>query len=188
MGGAMRATVGGRAGFALIDILCAVGIIGILVAAALPMLQDEAPMQLIAGSTIVAADVEYAQSATLADPGRPVAFVVDADAGRYWLALTTSITTPIDRPDGSGPYDVTLGVGDAASLEGVAIDERGGDRGAIIFDSFGRLSSLDDASVWLGNGSGWMVVRVAATTGSVSIEDGGTAEGGGPPARGGGGR
>ncbi|MEO1128789.1 MAG: hypothetical protein AAFX05_03665 [Planctomycetota bacterium] len=166
-----RSCATSRRGVLLVDLLVSLAVLGIILLAVIPAVRPEEPMRLIAASTILASDIEYAQSATLASPQDPTIVRFDPEAGHYWLALASEPETPIDRP-GGGAYEVIFGSGDAETLIGVTLATESITDDAITYDAFGRLVQLSDAVVRLANDSGDVVVSVRATTGSVAILDG----------------
>ena len=163
-----------RRGVMLIDLLVAMAIIGVVLLGVLPMMRSEGPLQLVAGSSMVAADVELAQSRTLANPADPTVFVLNDDGSGYWLALLSDPLVPIVGPNGDA-WDRTFGAGELADLEGCALVAEGAtrlpDEGpmVVIFDGFGRLETEDDIVITLSNYAGQQVVHVRAATGTVSI-------------------
>jgi Tfp pilus assembly protein FimT len=160
-----------RRGVLLVDLLVSLAVLGIILLAVIPAVRPEEPMRLIAASTILASDIEFAQSATLATPQDPTIVRFDPDAGHYWLARASEPETPIDRP-GGGPYEVIFGSGDAETLIGVTLATESITDDTVTYDAFGRLVQLSNAVVRLSNDAGDIVVSVRATTGSVSILDG----------------
>ncbi|MEM1424272.1 MAG: hypothetical protein AAGH64_09735, partial [Planctomycetota bacterium] len=146
-------------GVMLIDLLVAVAIIGVVVLAVVPMVRTEGPLQLVSGTTMIAADIEFAQSRTLAQPSDPTIVCVRDDGSGYWLALLSDPTVPIDDPKGSR-WERVFGVGTLAELDGCTIGaiglERLPDDGphAVVFDSFGRLGQEGDGAIRLTNDAG----------------------------------
>jgi len=165
-----------RRGVTLMELMISMAIVAIVAVAVLPTLAPEEPMKLVGAATLIASDIEYAQSASLADPGDPIVVVFDKDSSQYWLARTSDTETPITRPSSEEPYLIVFGEGDTRQLASVAISVEGNDGWMIPFDQFGRLDQLDNISVRVSNDAGSMLVSVAATTGSVSILDGGQSE------------
>ena len=158
----------------LIDLLVAMGIIGVVLLAVMPAMRSEGPLQLVAGSSMLSADIEYAQSRTLASPSDPTIVVFGEEGDRYWLARLSDPMTPIDDPD-DDPWLRVMGEGNAAQLDGCTLrthhvphlPEDGPE--AIVFDAFGRLDAGDDIGVEIVNHVGAQPVHVRAATGSVSI-------------------
>lgn len=163
-----------RKGILLIDLMVAMAIIGVVLLAVMPTIRSEGPLQLVAGSTMLAADVEYAQSRTLSDPSDPVVVVFDPDGTTYWLAHLSDHVTPIDDPDGD-PWVRVMGEGAADQLDGCtlaryelpSLPDDGPE--VIIYDEFGRLETDNDLAIGIVNSTGEQVVHVRAATGSVEI-------------------
>lgn len=160
-----------RRGVLLIDLAITLAIIGIVLLAVVPVVRPEEHVKLIAASSILAADIEYAQSATLANPGDPTVVRFDAEGARYWLALQSDPETPIMRPDSNDPYDVTFGAGDHDDLWGLTVSLANVADSTITFDAFGRVTQADDPAILLSGEAGDIRVRVRASTGSVWIEN-----------------
>lgn len=166
-----------RRAFTLIDMMLVIVIMGILAMMTLPSIGANQPLKLIGAATILASDLEFAQSETLVKPADPTVLRVDLAAGRYWLARASTPDTPIDRPEagttatGPRPYEVLFGQGDMQFLEGIQCQLEGVSSGVgtVPFDAFGRLSQTQDARLRVYNDSGDLFVVVSATTGTVSI-------------------
>lgn len=153
--------------FTLLDLLLTVAIIAILATVAVPALRPNDSLKLISAATILTADIEFAQSATLEDPANPTIVRVDSDKPGYWLALASDPETPIQRPMG-GAYEVTFGEGANDFLDNLGL-KLDGPADSVVFDGFGRLNQPDDVTVVLSSPTGELAVRVAATTGSVYV-------------------
>ncbi len=161
-----------RRGITLIDLLMSIVVIGIVVASAAPALSPDEHLRLQSASIVLTADLEYAQSATIAEPADPTVVRLRDDGLGYWLARASDPDLPIEVPNSGGlAYEVEYGVGRAAQFDGVSIVLTPDDPTTITFDAFGRLEGVDDAEVRLSNLSGELVVRTSATTGSVFIEN-----------------
>jgi hypothetical protein len=63
---------------------------------------------------------------------------------------------------------VTFGEGTGEFLEGLGVKLDGAAE-SVVFDAFGRLNQPDDVTVTLSSPTGDLVVRVAASTGSVYV-------------------
>lgn len=158
-------------GIAVLDLLVAISIMAIVMVIVIPSSSATEPVRLVGAATTLVADVEFAQSATLAAPGDPTIVRFDEVAGRYWLALESAPETPIERPGSNGdPYERVYGGEVGEVFEGVSFDLPDG-VDTLEFDSFGRLIGMDDFVVTLTNESGDLWVVVAAATGSTSIEN-----------------
>ncbi|MDX2114083.1 MAG: hypothetical protein SFZ24_00500 [Planctomycetota bacterium] len=155
-----------RRAFALLDVLLAAALLAILAALAIPSLRPNDSLKMVSAAVLISADLEYAQSATIAAPGDPTVFRLDEKLPRYWLALASSPDTPITRPDGA-PWLVTLGSGSLASLNELSLRLEGVAGTTVAFDRFGRLNQGDDIRVIIESQAGELPVRISASTGSV---------------------
>ena len=159
-----------RRAFALIDILLTVALIGVLAMIALPALRPGEALRTIAAANTLAADLEYAQSASLASPADPVVVRFVTKGTGYYLARAATPETPIARSNGE-PYEIIYGAGLATHLEGLnLVLVEPPQATSVDFDAFGRLGSGLDAVYEISGGTGAIHVRVRASTGSVVIE------------------
>jgi prepilin-type N-terminal cleavage/methylation domain-containing protein len=157
-------------GFTFVELMITVALLAIAAMVALPSLRPDDPLKVIGAATMLASDIEFAQSATLASPADPTIVQFADKQPRYWLALQSDPATPILRPNGK-PYEVFFGQDGAQFLAGLQVELQTDPDGAITFDAFGRLTQTEDAHVVVGNPSGALVVTVKSTTGSVSIAE-----------------
>ncbi len=157
-------------GFALIDLLLTVALLGVLAMVALPALRPSDSLRAVAAATTLAADLEYAQSASLAMPNDPMVVRFVPKGTGYFLARSSDTDVPITKANGE-PYEVVYGEGLAMHLEGLGlalVAPEGTD--SVAFDGFGRLGSGQDAVYEITGATGSVQVRVRASTGSVSLE------------------
>lgn len=157
-------------GFTFVELMITLALLAIAAMISLPALRPDDPLKVIGAATMLASDIEFAQSATLANPGDPTIVRIGDKIPRYWLALQSDPDTPILRPSGE-PYLVHFGGPSHQFLSGLKIELLGQPGGAIVFDAFGRLADGNDAQVRLGNDGGALVVTVKSSTGSVLIAD-----------------
>lgn len=161
-----------RRGVVLIDVVMMLAVLGIVLLAVLPSANPGEGMKLVAATTILSSDLEFAQSETLARPADPTIVRFDEDGTRYWLALASDPETPIVRPDGVDPWMVEFGQGEHRELWGVSLEIQDVADRTIVFDPMGRLIQSENAVIRFANGSGELAVVVRSTTGSVSVVDG----------------
>lgn len=159
--------------FTLLELLIAVMVMAIVAAMAVPALAPNDGARLSGAATLLASDLEFAQSLSIANPDDLAAVRFDPDdpdGATYWVALSSAPDTPIDRPGTDEPYLVQFGQGDAAQLEGVNLSVTGVSDDTVIFDQFGRLATTDEVMVRLNNAAGRRGVRISAATGFITIE------------------
>lgn len=157
-----------RRAFTLLDLLLTIAILAIISTIAAPSLRPNDSLKLISAATILTADLEFAQSATLEDPADPTILRVDTKEGRYWLAKASDAETPVLRANGTA-YEVDFGAGSSQYLDGIGIECKELPDDAVVFDAFGRLTLSDDIVLNLTSPTGVLTVRIAASTGSVYI-------------------
>lgn len=158
-----------RRGMLLIDIMITLAVLGIVLLAVLPSTRPEEHVKLVGVASMLAADVEYAQSATLADPGEPTVVVFRADGTGYRLASASDPATAIDRPGDDDPWEVTFGEGELRPFGGVTIRATDIEGDVLEFDGFGRLTQELDGVVRVSGAAGGLRVTVRADTGTVAI-------------------
>jgi len=156
--------------FSLINLMITIAVMAIVAAAVLPSVASGNQVNVTGAAYLLASDLEYAQSISLAEPDEPALVRFDVDAGAYWIARAGSPDTPILRANGRDPYRVEFGRGDAAAASDVAIALTGAVDDAVAFDGFGRLATPDDAVVTLTGQHGVRRVRIDADTGVVTID------------------
>lgn len=166
----MRSRPGARAGFTLINMLITVAVMAIVAAAVMPSLARGNQMNVSGAAYLLASDLEYAQSISLAQPDDPAVLRFDVGAGVYWIARASDPDTPIFRSNGRDPYRVTLGEGEAVQARDVAITLANSPDDTIGFDGFGRLTTAADAVVTLTSAESARTLTVDADTGFVVIE------------------
>lgn len=161
-------TEAARRGLTLLDVMLTVAILAIIAAVAAPSLRPNDSLKLISAATILTADLEFAQSATLEDPSDPTLVRVDIEEERYWLAKASAPETPITRSNGEA-YSVQFGAGSSQYLDGIGLDTKDLADDAVTFDAFGRLTASEDVILTLTSPTGSLEVRVVSATGSVYI-------------------
>ena len=159
-----------RRAFSLINVLITVAVMAIVAAAVLPSIASGNQVNVTGAAYLIASDLEYAQSISLATPDDPALVCFDTAAAAYWIARADDPDTPILRANGRDPYRVAFGEADAAAAADVTITLAGALDDAIAFDGFGRLVTLNDATITLAGQQGVRRVRVDADTGVVTIE------------------
>lgn len=159
-----------RRGFSLINLLITVAIMAIVAAAVTPSIASGNQIGLTSAASLLASDLEYAQSLSLADPENPAMVRFEASEGRYWVSRASNPDTPIPRPVTGEAYVVVLGQGEARHAAGVTMTLSGVVDDRLAFDTMGRLATGSDAAITMSSPSGTRVVRVGASTGFVRID------------------
>lgn len=157
-------------GFTLIDVLTTVVIIIIVTAVAAPALAPDDRSRLYGGAQLLASDLEYAQSLSIATPDDLALVRFDPDGAGYWIAHESAPDTPITVGYSNTPYRVRFGQGTAALLFDVATASQGVTASTMTFDEYGRLTTGADASIILTNPGGSYTVRVSGASGGVSLQ------------------
>lgn len=159
-----------RRGFTLLNVMMTVAVLAIVLAVSLPAFSSANPGKLVGAAYVLMSDLEYAQSRSMVEPDDLTVVRFDAPSTTYWLAAASDTETPILRPGSNDPYLVQFGVGAAEMLGGVSIALTGETPVALEFDEFGRLSTLGDATIDLGEAGHKISLRVSSATGFVEIE------------------
>jgi len=148
-------------------------IIAVMLGVAVPSLQPDDRIRLVSATNLIASDLEYAQSLSVATPADLAMIRYDpanAAGPTYWVSQQSAPETPIIKPYIASPYLVTLGVDAAYEMTGVTFSLIGAtDR--ITFDAFGQLTTSVEARVRLTNASGSMDVIVSPSTGFITIQN-----------------
>jgi hypothetical protein len=135
-----------------------------------PNLSDTAPSRLQAAAEILIADVEFAQTQTLAHADDPRTIVFDTAANSYTIAARSDPGTPLSNPIGGQPYVTRFGSGRAAAAARVQISsiDLGGDQ-ALSFGSCGQLDQTTAASVTLERSGRRLTVSFDPITGQATV-------------------
>lgn len=159
-----------RRGTTLVE-LAIVGTIMLLVAAlALPMLQRDAGARASATFTLLRDDLEQARHRTIADPERPVHFLLDEDGGG-WALVTGEQERPITRHDGR-PWEVRFGEGPARHLDGVMVHRTDLPREReLLFDASGVIIGNAPPAYEISDGDSNRRLQVGLVTGVVRLLD-----------------
>lgn len=161
-----------RAGFSVAELLLVVFIIGVLAALGFVSMNLK-PTEAEAAARTFAGDMFYAESEAIARPDLGCIVKVDTAGKRYWLARPTTPDTPITNPVTNMPYLVNFGSGAAGRLTDVGFGSisLGGDS-VVAFDGLGAPDQSSDATVEFSAGGETYHVRIAATTGIVTVARG----------------
>ena len=171
----------GRRGLTLIDVMITTMVLGIIIAATVPIALTNERTIIMGAVRQVTADLEYAQVRSITQPASATAVAVFNDLTGYYLADAEVPETPIELPEGvvgaGDPYAVSFGSYRARTLEGVTIKLMVGGQAqeglgvkTIEFDQYGRLTSPEDAVLEIAFAGSTERVTVAALTGTVRLE------------------
>lgn len=144
----------------------------LLIAGALaaPRLGNIHVTRLSEAAKLLAADLAYAQTESMAHADDPRLVIFDTAAHAYRIAPTSDPDTPITNPVGGLPYLTTLGQGRAKQLQGVTIQSYsldGDDR--IAFGIYGQIDQATDATVTLAAADKTITVTINAISGEATI-------------------
>lgn len=164
-----RARGRGRGGFTLVEMMIIATIVAIIATLAVPMMSSPQSTKLRSAATLLVADLEYAQSRTIANGDSPCVVVINSST-TYTIATAATplvgITSPIDKQ----PYVTTFGTGRATALQGVTISawSLGGDN-KIGFGPYGQLDQTANATITLACNGNTLTITLDATTGMASV-------------------
>ena len=164
-----------RHGYTLMEMLVTLTVIASIAVLVGPALTDDSQLRLMAASSILTSDIEYAQAASISEPDDPIVLRFVPARNTYFLAALSDLETPINRPDTGEPYLVTFGTGRAASADGVVLDLVDMPTSMIQFDGHGAVAdALDNPVVELEINETIVSVVVSYATGLVSEVAGST--------------
>ncbi len=153
-----------------------VAILGIIGAMAAPSLGPNQSAQLVAAARLIAADLEYAQTCSMARRGEDLTGVLFyGDGSGYRLGnVIDDVATPMINPANRLAYEVTFGEGRADGLERITISSTDlNDEDHLAFDVFGGVdqASTDDVVITLAAGDMRLDITVTAENGQITIGD-----------------
>jgi len=163
---------GGGAGFTLVEILIVVMILGIAVAAAVPVVENNIRSpKLRAAANVLAADIEFTASESIGHPNAPRAIVFDVTHNKYTVEDFNAGTT-IKNPGDGLDFVNDFVTGRNAQLSGVTITGitmGNGTLSTLTFDAYGKPLITADLVITLSYNGTAMTVTVKQTTGDTSI-------------------
>lgn len=170
--GKSRRAGGSKHGFSVAELLLVVFIMGVVAAVGFVSMNLK-PTEAEAAARTFAGDVFHAESEAIARPDLGCIVKLDTAGKRYWLARPATPDTPITNPVTNKPYLVTYGSGAAGRLIDVAFGSisLGGDS-VVQFDGLGSPDQTTDATVEFTAGGETYNVRIAATSGIVTVSRG----------------
>ncbi len=161
-----------RRGFSVAELVLVVFIMGVLSAVGLVSMNLK-PTEAEAAARTFAGDVCQAESEAIARPDLGCVIKLDTAGKRYWLARPATPDTPITNVVTNKPFLVSFGSGAAGRLTDVTFGSisLGGDS-VVQFDGLGSPDQTADATVEFTAGGETYYVRVAATSGVVTVTRG----------------
>lgn len=161
-----------RPGFSIAELLVVVFIMGVLAAVGFVSMNLK-PTEAEAAARTFAGDVCHAESEAIARPDLGCVIKIDTAGKRYWLARPSTPDTPITNPVTNNPFLVSFGSGAAGRLTDVSFGSisLGGDS-VVQFDGLGSPDQTADATVEFTAGGETYYVRIAATSGVVTVTRG----------------
>ena len=130
----------GRRGFTLIELLIVVLIVATLASLSMSLFQMHDDERLQGAVRIFQADVEWARSASLANPDDPARIHVLEDGSGWYIARTSAALVPLEAADGA-PMRRVLGEGLAAAAAGITVTTSPSGTKILEFDPFGGVRS-----------------------------------------------
>lgn len=161
-----------RRGYTAIEMMCVVVVVAIVAVILWPDEEAERREQARLAAEKIEADVSYARSLSIANPGDPAAIKIDPGQNRYHIARQSDVDTPIKHPTRGKPYIVQFGPGgdpgfDKVSLDGAEVG--GGD--VLLFESSGRLATPNVAVFQVSAGDAKSEVLIAPAAANTTIGD-----------------
>ncbi len=161
-------------GFTLIDLMVTLTIIAVMATVLLPRMDDGGRLRLMAGSRLLASDIEMAQIMTISNPGEPIVVRFDPALGTYWLAAASDPDTPILRPGATQLYKVVFGQGRGRTAKDVTLALTDVTGATLTFNELGgMLDPTAEPQIKLMHGSRWITLTVSTMTGAISETAGG---------------
>ncbi len=119
------------------------------------------------------ADLTYAQSLSIANPGNPAILKVDGVAQKYWIARQDTPDTPVKHPRTREDYVVVVGPGGDAGLEDIQLVATNfGEEGILVLEPDGGTNLDSDAVLQIEADGVAMEVKRSETTGASTSNSG----------------
>jgi len=156
--------------FTLVEMIIVLSVAAIAAALVVPSLGQTAGSRVHEAARLMAADMAFARSASIAHADQPRVVALAPDADGYYIATSHDPNQPIERSTGK-PYRVTFGQGRARTLAEVKIHEAklGGDR-KLQFGKYGQTDQAEAATITLLCQDQTATVRVPPSTGTPTVE------------------
>lgn len=158
--------------FTLAEILvtvCCIAVAGMLV---LPEMGNTESGKLSAAAKLLASDLEFVQSESMANGDDTRLIVFDTAAGTWRMTAKSDPTTTLNHPVTQSPWITQLGHGRAAALNGVTIQSvsfNGSGDNNLGFGAQGELDQTANATIVLRSGAKRVTLTVNAVSGFASI-------------------
>ena len=156
-------------GFTLIDLMVTLTIIAVMASVLLPRMDDGGRLRLMAGSRLLASDIEMAQIMTISSPADPIVIKFEPALGTYWLAAASDPDTPILRPGATQVYKVVFGQGRGRTAKDVTFALNDVNANTLIFNEHGGiLNPTLEPQITLMHGTRWTTLTVSTMTGAIT--------------------
>lgn len=159
----------------MVEILIVVAILGIVVAAAVPVVENNIRSpKLKTAANVLASDIEFTASECIGHPNDPRAIVFDTTHNKYTVEDFSS-GQAINNPGDGLTFVNDFSTGRNAQLSGVSITGitmGGSTLTTLTFDAYGKPVTTADLVITLSYNGQTMTVTVKQTTGDTSIAGG----------------
>jgi type II secretory pathway pseudopilin PulG len=157
-------------GFTYVEMVAVIICLALAAALVLPSMSNTASTRLAAAADMIIADLEFAQTQTLARADDPRLLVFDPSSASYFVAARSDPATPLVNQVGGEPYLVHFGTGRGAAAAGVGFGglEVGTDN-ALGFGAVGQLDQTTVAAVRLECEGRRLEITLDPVTGSASV-------------------
>jgi Tfp pilus assembly protein FimT len=158
-----------RRAFTLVEVMMVLFCLAIAGYLALPELFNDST-KLAQAATMFVADLEFAQSESLAHGDDPRVIVFDPANNLYSLTARSNTAIVLTNPVDQTPYTTRYGSGRAFALNNVTINSLsvGGDN-QLGFGSLGELDQTSAATIQLGYRTHTVTITIDPTSGSASV-------------------
>ena len=162
--------------FTLIELLIILAVLGIIASMAAPLVIETAATKLQAAGRLLIADLQFAQTGSIAHPDALYALRFDTSTATYEVVQGTSLpfgcsgATVVTNPVDNRSYTTTFGSGRAAPLDAVTIDSVSLDSdNCLAFGTLGETDQTTAATITLRSGSGTLTVSVDPISGEATV-------------------